>query len=58
MGEVKGEAKALLIFLSQREVRVSEAARERIMECRDQAQLEEWLHRAVTITSVDELFDS
>lgn len=56
-GEAKGEAKALLAVLAARDIAVTTAARERIMSCTDAGQLEVWVRRAVTITTIDELFD-
>ncbi|MFD0898784.1 hypothetical protein [Actinomadura sediminis] len=56
-GEAKGEIKALLLVLEARKVCVSKEARGRIVECGDREQLEEWLRRAATVTSVEELFD-
>ncbi|WP_034278134.1 hypothetical protein [Haloechinothrix halophila] len=56
-GEAKGEMKALLAVLAARDIAVPTAARERIMSCTDAGQLEAWVRRAVTITTIDELFD-
>ncbi|SNT31794.1 hypothetical protein SAMN05443665_102380 [Actinomadura meyerae] len=55
-GRAEGEAEALLVILENRGVGVSGAARERILACRDESVLREWLRRALTATSVDELF--
>ncbi|TYB46878.1 hypothetical protein [Actinomadura chibensis] len=52
-----GEAEAVLKVLATRQVPVSDEVRERILECRDREQLDEWLSRAVTAETVDELFD-
>jgi hypothetical protein len=56
-GEAKGEAKAVLIILENRGVPLPHEAQERILACTDQATLRTWIGRAVTATSVDELFD-
>jgi hypothetical protein len=55
-GRTEGEARALLAVLDARGVDVSDAARERITACTDLEQLDAWVRRAVTATSVDELF--
>lgn len=55
-GEAKGEAKALLKVLSARGIGVPEDARARITGCTDQDQLEAWIGRAATATSIDDLF--
>jgi hypothetical protein len=56
-GEARGEAKAVLAVLSTRGIDVPEEARVRIWESTDLALLESWVRRAVTVASVDELFD-
>jgi hypothetical protein len=55
-GEAKGEAKALLKVLSARGIKVPDDARERIIGCTDLDQLETWVSRAATATSIHELF--
>jgi hypothetical protein len=55
-GEVKGEAKALLKVLSARGIEVPDDARERIIGCADLDQLETWVSRAATATSIHDLF--
>ncbi|MFD0856556.1 hypothetical protein ACFQ07_30240 [Actinomadura adrarensis] len=56
-GEIRGEAKAILRVLRSQKVCVPDEARDRIMNCSDQEQLERWLDRVATVTTVDELFD-
>ncbi|MEV0159237.1 hypothetical protein [Nonomuraea fuscirosea] len=56
-GEARGEARAVLVILDRREISVPLAARQRILACADQETLETWIARALTATSVDELFD-
>lgn len=56
-GEVKGEAKAILSFLTARGLAVSDEARARITSCTDLDQLENWTRRAATVESVEQLFD-
>ncbi|MFA1544706.1 hypothetical protein [Actinomadura chokoriensis] len=55
-GRAEGEAESLLLVLDGRGLVVSDAARERIMACRDESVLRAWLRRAGTIGSTDELF--
>ncbi|GIH62045.1 hypothetical protein [Microbispora siamensis] len=56
-GEVKGEIKSIFSVLEARGLKISDDARERICQCDDPNQLDAWVRRAVTVTSVDELFD-
>jgi hypothetical protein len=55
-GEVKGEAKSVLKILDARHLEPSEEQRERVMSCTDTARLDLWLNRAITATTVDEVF--
>ena len=55
-GEIKGEARSLLLVLHGREFDVSDEVTERVMSCTDTALLESWLLRALTATSIDEVF--
>jgi hypothetical protein len=55
-GEATGEAKALLAVLEARGLRTSDEARARILACTDATQLEAWIRKAATATSIDELF--
>jgi hypothetical protein len=52
----QGEAAALLEFLEARGIDVPDESRERITGCTDPKQLEIWVRRAATATSVEELF--
>jgi hypothetical protein len=54
-GEVKGEAKALLLILEARGVDVPEPTRARITECTDRDQVESWLRHAVTAVKIEDL---
>lgn len=56
-GRAESLARAVLAMLTARGVAVPEEARVRIAECRDRAQLEVWVRRAATATTVDDLFD-
>jgi hypothetical protein len=55
-GRAEGRAEAVLDVLEARGVRVSDEARARILACTDAAQLAGWVRKAITVTSVDELF--
>jgi hypothetical protein len=55
-GEAKGRAEAILDVLEARSLRVSDEARARILACTDAAQLATWVRKAVSVSSVDELF--
>jgi hypothetical protein len=55
-GRAEGEARAVLGVLEVRGISVPDAARERIMGCTDLDQLETWVRRAVTVSTVEELF--
>jgi hypothetical protein len=55
-GEAKGRAEAILAVLEARGVRVSDEARARILACTDAVQLDSWLRKAATATTVDQVF--
>ncbi|MBB4906838.1 hypothetical protein [Actinophytocola algeriensis] len=55
-GRAEGEARAVLGVLEVRGISVPDAARERIMQCLDLEQLETWVRRAVTVSTIEELF--
>lgn len=54
-GRAEGEAKALLALLTARGLAVDAAARKRILDCIDVEQLERWIVRAATASSVREV---
>jgi len=54
-GEAKGKADALLAVLEGRGLAISDEARKRIASCRDPQQLDAWIRRAVTVSSVENL---
>jgi predicted nucleotidyltransferase/HEPN domain-containing protein len=56
-GEAKGQARALLAFLSARGIDVPEPDRQRILATADAALLEQWVTRAATARSLDDVFD-
>jgi hypothetical protein len=43
-------------MLDARGLRASDEARARILACTDATQLDTWVRKAVSVTSVDELF--
>lgn len=55
-GKAEGEAEAVLAVLDARGVEVPTEARDRIAGCTDLDELETWVRRAATATSVDDLF--
>jgi hypothetical protein len=56
-GEAKGEAKAIITVLESRGLALSADARARITACTDLDQLDAWLRRVGSVTTVDALFD-
>jgi hypothetical protein len=55
LGEARGEAQAILTVLEARGVPVPEAARTTILSCADPAQVDRWLKRAASATTIDEV---
>lgn len=55
-GRAEGRAQDILIALEERGIDVSDDAREHVAGCHDLDTLETWFRRAITATSVDELF--
>jgi hypothetical protein len=56
-GRVEGEVDAVLTVLDARGIDVPDDARARITACTDLDQLKDWVRRAVTATSIDDVFD-
>ena len=54
-GEVRGRARSILKVLEARGIAISEAQRQEILDCRDLAQLDRWLARAILASSVEEI---
>jgi hypothetical protein len=54
-GEAKGKADSILRVLVRRGVAVPDEVRDQILGCTDLVQLEAWLDRAVTATTVDDV---
>jgi len=57
-GRLDGEAKALALLLDARGLPMTPEHRSRVSACTDQAQLHDWLRRAATAHSLDEVFDA
>jgi flagellar biosynthesis/type III secretory pathway protein FliH len=57
-GETAGQARALLAILAARGVPVSKEARARIEACRDGTTLDQWIGRAATAKSAEEVVAS
>ena len=55
-GKVEAKTEAILKILTKRGVSITEAHRERILECSDLAELDRWFDRALTAVAIDELF--
>ena len=56
-GRAIGKAQALLEVLDRREIPVPAVARKRILATRDELALQRWLERAITVSTVAELFE-
>lgn len=55
-GLVEGKGSALLTILGARGIAVDNAIRERIMDCKDGVALDQWIARAITAQSLNEVF--
>jgi hypothetical protein len=55
-GEVKGQAKLLLKMLQIKGFSLTEAQRQRVMSCADEAQFDIWAGRVLTARSVEDVF--
>jgi len=53
--EARGKTEFLLLVLDNRQVPVPDTAREQILTCTDTDQLERWLRRALTATTIDDV---
>ncbi|WTW97084.1 hypothetical protein OG216_28645 [Streptomycetaceae bacterium NBC_01309] len=56
IGEAKGRAADVVRVLERRGVAVSEADRQRVIECEDLDTLSAWFDRAFDVATADELF--
>ncbi|MEU7373162.1 hypothetical protein [Streptomyces albidoflavus] len=55
-GKAEGEARALLVVLQARGFQLPPATEQKVSECRDSRTLNQWLSRAATADSLDEVF--
>ena len=55
-GRAEGEARAVLLVLKARGLAVAEEVRQRMLACKDIAQLDRWAERAATVNDAAELF--
>ena len=53
-GEARGEARAILAVLSERNIPISEALKAKVLACRDLATLEQWVRRAAKAASAED----
>jgi hypothetical protein len=53
--QAKGRAEALVAVLDARGLRIADEARARILACTDAEQLADWLRKAATATSIDQV---
>lgn len=56
LGKVLGEAIAVVTVLEARGLVVTPMQRDRILSCTDLVTIEQWVRRAITVASTDELF--
>jgi hypothetical protein len=56
-GKLEGKASALIAVLRARDLVVPDDVRDAILSCRDLAVLDRWLHRALSVRSVEEIFE-
>ncbi len=56
LGKAQGEADALVVVLEARGISVDDEGRQRVARCDDVAQLRQWIARAATAKTLDEVF--
>jgi hypothetical protein len=56
-GQTLGEADAVVTFLETPGLTLTREQRERILACQELDIVKSWVRKAVTVTSIDELFD-
>jgi len=57
-GRSEGHARAVLGVLEHRSLFIPEPVRERVLSTRDEPELQRWFHRAFSVTTAEELFDT
>jgi hypothetical protein len=55
-GQAKGMAEAILKLLAKRDISMTDSHRQRILDTGDLGTLDDWFDRALTVTTMDELF--
>ncbi|WP_329197953.1 hypothetical protein [Streptomyces sp. NBC_01435] len=55
-GQAKGQAESLLLVLEARGITLADEAREKITSCHDLQLLRQWLNRAITAATIEEVF--
>lgn len=55
-GKLQGEVNMLLRVIDKRGLALSDSQREQVETCTDEAQLHEWFDRALTASTIDEVF--
>ncbi len=55
-GKAEGKAEGLLAVFAARQIAVSDATRTRVIGCNDATQLDTWIRRAATASSVEDVF--
>lgn len=55
-GRAAGQRHASLLVLESRGIAIDDAARQRIIQERDEASLDAWAQRAITASDIDDLF--
>jgi Uma2 family endonuclease len=56
-GRTEGLAASVIAVLEARGIRITKAARERVEQCSDAAQLDRWVRRAAVVQKVGEIFE-
>jgi hypothetical protein len=56
-GKAEGKASGIIAVFEARGIEVSQELSETILACRDLAQLDRWIKRAVTVSSAKDLFE-
>lgn len=55
-GQAEAQAKSLLLILDARSIALTDELRQKITACTDSPLLNQWLQRAATATTADEVF--
>jgi hypothetical protein len=55
-GLAEGRAQAIITILDDRAIALEDADRQRVLGCTDMERLDTWLHRALRVATISELF--